>query len=161
MKIIFVFLAFVFLSFNSGQASIYSHGPAIEGQATIKIVFDVNIGEPEKLLVRMQLINQTFRELEEAGVKPVFVVAFRGKASRFVTRGDLYLPAEELHYKEKVQNWLGRFKEKGFVMEQCAIAASLLEIDIKDFVPLVRIVPNGYISLAGYQSQGYSFIPMD
>jgi len=35
------------------------------------------------------------------------------------------------------------------------------KIDTKDFLPQVKIVANGYISLVGYQSQGYAFLPMD
>ena len=64
----------------------------------------------------MRLIDQTFSELQEAGITPVFVVAFRGKASRFITRGTLYLPEEDQPYKQKMRDWLERFKEKGFTM---------------------------------------------
>ena len=161
MKAIFVLLVLFSLSLNPVQASSNIHGPALNGQKSIKIVFDVNVGEPRKLLLRMRLIDQTFSELEEAGITPIFVVAFRGKASRFDTKGALYLPEEDRPYKQKMRDWLVRFKEKGFAMEQCTTAANLLQIDIKDFVSSVTLVPNVYISLAGYQSQGYSLIPMD
>lgn len=161
MKVIFVLLVLVSLSFSPVQASSDLHGPALDGQKTIKIVFDVNVGEPERLLLRMRLIDQTFSQLQEAGITPVFVVAFRGKASRFITRGTIYLSEEDRPYKQKMLDWLERFKEKGFVMEQCITAANLLLIDTKDFASFVTLVPNGYISLAGYQSQGYSLIPMD
>ncbi len=161
MKVIFVLLVLALLSFKPVQASSYLHGSALDGQKTIKIVFDVNVGEPEKLLLRMQLIDQTYSELQEAGVTPVFVVAFRGEASRFITRGTLYLPDVYLPYKQKMREWLKRFKEKGFTMQQCIKAADLHMIDIKDLVSFVVPVRNGYISLAGYQSQGYSLIPMD
>ena len=161
MKVIFVLLALFSLSFSSVQASSDLHGPAIDGQKTIKIIFDVNVGEPEKLLLRMRLIDQTYSELQEAGITPIFVVAFRGKASRFITRGTLYLPEEDQPYKQKMRDWLVQFKEKGFAMQQCTKSADLLLIDPKDFVSFVTPVRNGYISLAGYQSQGYSLIPMD
>ena len=161
MKILLVVSVLFLLSFTAVQATPLLHGSAVEGQQTIKIIFDVNVGEPKKLLVRLRLIEQTFSELEEAGITPVFVVAFRGKASRFITSGEQYVSAENLPYQESVHKSLQRFKEKGFTLEQCAIAASLLRIDTGDFVSTVSVVPNGYISLAGYQSQGYSFIPMD
>ncbi len=161
MKVFSIVLLLFLLTLNPAQASSIDHGSAIDGLKSIKIIFDVNVGEPAKLLVRLRLIEQTFSELEEAGITPVFVVAFRGKASRFNTRGDLYVSTEDLPYKESVQNYLQRFKELGFGLEQCAIAANLLRIDTKDFVSLIKVVPNGYISLAGYQSRGYSFIPMN
>ncbi len=161
MKVIFVLLILFLFFFSPVQASSYLHGPAINGQKTIKIIFDVNVGEPEKLLLRMRLIDQTFSELQEAGIIPLFVVAFRGKASRFITRGGLYLPEEDRPYKQKMRDWLKLFKEKGITLQQCIIAADLLQIDTKDFVSFVTPVRNAYISLAGYQSQGYSLIPMD
>ena len=161
MKDIFTLLILISFSFKPVQAASNHLGPAIDGQKTIKIIFDVNIGEPKKLLFRMQLIDQTYNELQEAGIKPIFVVAFRGKASRFITRGALYLPEEARPYKQKMREWLKLFKEKGFAMQQCTKATDLLLIDIKDLVSFVKPIPNGYIALAGYQSQGYSLIPMD
>ncbi len=161
MKVIFVLLFLLSLSFSPVQASSNLYGPAIDGQKSIKIIFDVNVGEPEKLLFRMRLIDQTYSELQEAGITPVFVIAFRGEASRFITRGSLYLPEEDRPYKQKMREWLKRFKEKGFTMQQCTKATDLLLIDIKDLVSFVKPIRNGYISLAGYQSQGYSLIPMD
>ena len=46
-------------------------------------------------------------------------------------------------------------------LEQCRIAAGFEDIAIADFLPQVKLVANGYVSMIGYQSQGYSFVPMD
>jgi intracellular sulfur oxidation DsrE/DsrF family protein len=68
---------------------------------------------------------------------------------------------EDLPTKKKIHEWIQRFKERGIVMEQCRIAAGLLDIDAKDFLEQIEVVDNGYISMIGYQAQGYSQIPMD
>jgi hypothetical protein len=141
-------------------------GPAaktksLAGLNQIKFVVDVNVGNPKLLVLRMELLDRTYRQLVAAGMKPVVVVAFRGKASQFITKGDGYVAPEEKGAKREMKAWIERFKQTGFSIEQCAIAAELLEIDVKAFLPEVEVVENGYISLIGYQQQGYAFLPMD
>lgn len=134
---------------------------ALANLTTAKAYYDVNIGIPEKLLVRLELIDKTFDQLVEVGVKPDFIVGFRGKASDFVTKGKDYVLEEDLETKKKVHEWLTRFKERGIAIEQCKIAAGLRDIDAGDFLEHLEVVENGYISMIGYQAQGYSQIPMD
>lgn len=148
---------------------ITSPAQGIEGQVeqsllglkTVKIVVDMNVPDPELLVTRMRLLRRTFDDLVRAGIKPSVVVAFRGRASRYVTVGDKYVPQDEVELKGKVTEWVETFRELGFTLEQCGIAAELQKIDRKDFLPQLKVVENGYVSLVGYQNQGYAFLPMD
>ena len=45
-------------------------------------------------------------------------------------------------------------------MEQCRIAADMQGIPVTDFLSPLVVVDNGYISMIGYQSQGYSLVPI-
>lgn len=128
---------------------------------TIKIVWDVNVGDAKLLLRRLEMIDETYTQLMDAGVATTMVVAFRGEASRYVTRGAKYVEAEQEPTKTKIQGWIRQFSENGFRLEQCAIAARTWRIDPADFLPEVRLVQNGYISLAAYQNKGYALVPMD
>jgi intracellular sulfur oxidation DsrE/DsrF family protein len=134
---------------------------ALADLTSVKIVCDVNVGEAKLLLRRLELIDETYSQLIDAGVSPTIVVAFRGGASRYVTNGDKYVSAEDAAIKKEVQGWLVQFKQHGFRLEQCAIAAKAWKVDQADFVPAVTVVQNGYISLVAYQSRGYAFLPMD
>jgi intracellular sulfur oxidation DsrE/DsrF family protein len=134
---------------------------ALADLTSVKIVCDVNVGEAKLLLRRLELIDETYSQLIDAGVSPTIVVAFRGGASRYVTNGDKYVSAEDVAIKKEVQGWLVQFKQHGFRLEQCAIAAKAWKVDQADFVPAVTVVQNGYISLVAYQSRGYAFLPMD
>jgi intracellular sulfur oxidation DsrE/DsrF family protein len=71
------------------------------------------------------------------------------------------VPDEAKDAKREARQWIERFRKNGFAVEQCAIAAEMLDIDLKDFIPEVEIVQNGYVSIVGYQQQGYAFLPMD
>jgi intracellular sulfur oxidation DsrE/DsrF family protein len=150
------------LFLSSGVSAVAAEkARALQGQTSVNIVCDMNVGEPKLLLKRMELLDTTYRQIAASGAKTNVVVAVRGKASYFFTKGDDYVPAEAKDAKVKARSWIEKFKKNGFIIEQCAIAAEMHDIDLKDFLPQVEIVENGYVSLIGYQHQGYAYLPMD
>jgi intracellular sulfur oxidation DsrE/DsrF family protein len=153
--------AALLLAFRPAAAVEHADNSAIAGMTTAKAYYDVNVDTPAKLVKRLMLINTTHQQLVKAGVKPDFVVGFRGKASYFVTKGDDdYILEEDQADKQKVREWLERLKGLGIVLEQCLVAAELHDIDPEDFLPQMTLVGNGYISMIGYQARGYALIPM-
>lgn len=159
-KILWLIVCFALVALP-GRAEEYSNEQALSGVKGAKAYFDVNVGQPGKLLARLQTIYQTYNQLEEAGVTPDFVIGFRSTASKFVTRGEAYVQKNELADKQKVRSWVEQFQELGVSMEQCRIADSALRIDPKDILPAIKVVANGYISMIGYQVKGYALVPMD
>jgi intracellular sulfur oxidation DsrE/DsrF family protein len=139
----------------------FDDADALRGLKAVQIVADVNVGKPTLLLRRLELIDDTYTQLLDAGVTPTFVVAFRGGATKFVTRADGYVPAEHLAIKKEVQGWISQFAENGLVLEQCAIAARGQKVKASDILSSIKVVQNGYISLIGYQNRGYALLPMD
>jgi len=75
-------------------AGAFTNTRALKGLNTVKVVVDVNVGGPKLLLRRIELIDETYTQILDAGVKPVFVVAFRGPATRYVTRGKRHVAPE-------------------------------------------------------------------
>jgi len=142
-------------------AGAFTDTRALEGLTTVKVVVDVNVGTPKLLLRRIELIDETYTQLVDAGARPVFVVAFRGPATRYVTRGEGHVPPEHLAVKKKIQGWIGQFAENGFALEQCAIAARGQKVPSGDILPEINVVQNGYISLVAYQNKGFALLPMD
>lgn len=142
-------------------AGAFSDSRALEGLTTVKVVVDVNVGDPALLLRRIELIDETYTQLLDAGIKPVFVVAFRGPATRYVTRGEGYVAPEHAAVKKKIQGWIGQFHENGFTLEQCAIAARGQKVPAGDILSGITVVKNGYISLVAYQNKGFALLPMD
>jgi intracellular sulfur oxidation DsrE/DsrF family protein len=141
--------------------TVYDNNPGLKGLDKIQVYFDVNVKDDNLLAYRMELIDHTIRQMAEAGVEVAAVIGFRGGASRFITADDHYVLAEELANKKKVQDWVVYFSDRGTIIEQCAIGAEINQIELQDFLPEVKVVGNGYISMAGYQTRGYALIPMD
>jgi hypothetical protein len=142
-------------------AETYNNSNALTGVRETKVYFDVNVGEPAKLLNRLQLIDATYDQLVAAGISPLFVVGIRGKASNYFTRGDDYVLDTDLPVKRQIEAGIDRFKARHYRLEQCYIAAGLQDIDVVDFLPQLEVVASGYVSMIGYQSKGYAFVPMD
>ena len=142
-------------------ANQFTDANALKGLKIVKVICDVNVGDPKLLLRRMELIDETYTQLIDAGIQPSFIVAFRGPATKFVTRGSAYVPREHQAVKKEIQGWIFQFHENGFSLEQCAIAARGQKVSYDDFLPQITVVQNGYISIVAYQNKGYALLPMD
>lgn len=158
--IVAVCLAVFFAAPLTAQASV-DNSSALQDIKNVRVYFDASLKDDDLLVFRMELLDRTIRQMEEAGVDVSGVIGFRGGASRFITKEDHYVLEEQAGNKVKIQEWIRRFSQQGLVIEQCAVAAEILDIPVEDFLPEVKIVGNGYISLIGYQAQGYSVVPMD
>ena len=159
MKHILIVLLVVFPSMS--WAGNLDDKQALGDLTSLKMVCDVNVGEAKLLLRRLELIDETYSQLIDAGVTPTVVVAFRGGASLFVTRGVKYVDPRDAGTKKEIQGWIDQFSQHGFRIEQCAIAAKAQKVDQADFLPAVTVVQNGYISIVAYQARGYAMLPMD
>ena len=126
-----------------------------------RVYFDVSIGEPEKLALRLGLIEKTRDDLIAAGLTPRIVVGIRGKASNFFTRGEDYVLESDLAVKKKILAQVVRLKAMGLRLEQCGLAADMQGIARTDFLPQLEMVGNGYVAMITYQGQGYAYVPMD
>jgi len=60
-------------------AAQFNNEKALKGLSSVKIVCDVNVGDPDLLLTRMYFLDETYSQLLDAGVTPTIVVAFREK----------------------------------------------------------------------------------
>ncbi len=159
-----IIIAVVFaglLAAPSTSQTVYENNPGLKGLDKIQVYFDVNVKDDNLIVYRMELIDRTIRQMAEGGVEVAAVIGFRGGASRFITADDHYVLAEELGNKKKIQDWVVYFSDRGTTIEQCAIAAETNQIDLNDFLPEIKVIGNGYISMAGYQTHGYALIPMD
>jgi hypothetical protein len=163
-KILLIMATMLFIStglYADSQSDRYNNDKALKGLTETKAYFDVTIGEPKLLLIRLQLIEKTYQQLVTAGVTPAFVVGIRGKASIFFTRGKDYVLDIDLPEKEQIAAMAKKFNALKIPIEQCRIAAGFEDIDPADFLPEVELVANGYVSMIGYHSQGYGFVPID
>ena len=135
---------------------------ALAGLREAKVIFDITTGDAKKLLSRLELIEETRDGMLKQGVKPRFVLAFRGPASLLVQKDQNRIKLEDLEVAAKIAQKIGAMsKDKDYTLEQCAVANRYLKIKNEDTIPELHVIGNSFISIAGYQNKGYSYIPID
>jgi intracellular sulfur oxidation DsrE/DsrF family protein len=148
----------------AGLTPAYSEAPldtaALSGLKEVKIAFDVQNGNSTALLTQLQVIEETRESLIKQGIKPSIIVGFRGPASKLVQTDVSKIPAEDRENAAKIAGKIRALQTAEGVagMEQCAIATRIAGTDPEKLLPGIKVVGNGWISLAAYQAKGYSYI---
>lgn len=125
---------------------------ALSGLTAASVIFDVRVPDLEKLVFNLRLFDETFDGMEKQGVKADMIVAFRGPGVRLLTAPALDEEALEL---------FRTLKRKGVRFEACAVAMRMFKADPSKLLPEVKLVPNGFYSLIGYQKRGYATIAIN
>jgi len=133
---------------------------ALAGIKEGKIAFDIHEGNPKLLLARLNIIDETRQSLIQQGVKPSFILAFRGPATKLVQTDQDKIKPEDRELAAKVAAKIKEMSKAPGVdgFEQCAVASRTQETKTELVLPEVRVVGNGFISLMAYQSRGYAYI---
>ena len=59
---------------------------------------------------------------------------------------------------KKFQDTLRKMQSEGVKVEVCQYALKVLKVDPKTIIPEVSQVGNGFVSIVGYQAQGYEVV---
>jgi intracellular sulfur oxidation DsrE/DsrF family protein len=125
---------------------------ALNGLDTGKVIFDVRISDPEKMIFNLELIKETFVGMQRQGVKPVMIATFRGPGVKLLTREGT---------TDEIRDLVAELKKKGVRIEVCAVATRVFKVDNSSLIPDVVLVGNVLTSLIGYQNKGYALIPVN
>ena len=136
---------------------------ALKGVKSVKTVFDVSQGSPQTANIVFWAVNnvnddKSVRALSEP---PQVAVVFHGPAVKMIS-------TDRSGFKESDNEALDRFatlvqemKKDGVTFEVCDYALKVMGVDPETVLPEVDHVGNGFISIAGYQAQGYSVITIN
>ncbi len=126
----------------------------------MKLAFDFTDASPVVLLNKLNNVDVTRKQLIESGITPKIVMTFRGNASFFTQtnlgavkeaeRADALQVAAKLRELKKAPGVQG--------LEQCNLPLADRKLKPADLMQEVKLVPNGWIALGGYQQQGYAYI---
>lgn len=133
---------------------------ALQGVTQGRVVFDINISEPKKLPLYLMVIDETISDLERQGVKPEVILAFRGKAVALISTDRERFELTDLPDVEKAAAQLEALQKRGVRMEACSVATRVFGVDNATLLPGIKPVGNTFVSLIGYQAQGYATIPV-
>ena len=135
---------------------------ALAGIKTGKVIWDVTLSNPSRLLFVMKVIDETYDDLVKQGVKPDMVFTFHGRVLKLISSQPIELDIDEEAAQEELLELISTLSKKpGVKMESCSIASRILNIDNDTIIPEVKPVGNTFVSLIGYQQKGYSLIPIN
>lgn len=134
---------------------------ALSGVTVGKVVWDVNIGDARKLVLYLQVIQETYDDLVRQGATPEMVFAFRGRSVKLISTDREDVPLEGHMHLDAVAELLADLNARPSVhMEACSVACRLFEVKTEDLLPKITAVGNTFVSLIGYQAKGYAVIPI-
>jgi intracellular sulfur oxidation DsrE/DsrF family protein len=145
-------------------APVYAEAPkdqaALAGLKEVKVAFDLQNGDGKILLKQLEVIDETRQSLIDQGVKPQFVLTFRGPATALVQIDQSQIKPENRDYASKIAEKIHALRAADGIdsIEQCAVAVRLSGTKPENVVPDVKVVGNGWISLMAYQAKGYGYI---
>jgi intracellular sulfur oxidation DsrE/DsrF family protein len=152
--------AVVFASPVLGAHAYAADDNPVAGLKDAKVAFDITAGEPGRMLLILNTIDETREGFLKQGVTPHFVLAFRGPAS-LLTQSDVSrLKPEARETAGRVAAKLKQLRATPGIerLDQCSIAMRGQKVDRAQVLPEVTIVENGWITLVGYQAKGYAYI---
>jgi intracellular sulfur oxidation DsrE/DsrF family protein len=133
---------------------------ALTGLSEVKVGFDLKDGDGKLLLSRLEIIDETRNQLIQQGVKPHFILAFRGPATKLIQTDATLIKPEDREMAAKIAAKIKQMSASPGVegFEQCAVAVREQKTDVAKVLPEIRVVGNGFISLMAYQAKGYAYI---
>lgn len=164
MKRFFVNLAtLVLLAFHglAPAAAPIDDRAALRGVKSGKGVFLIDFTEPRKTAFYLDIIRGTHAGFQRQGVKPDLVIVYIGPTVRFLTR----TPDEELVIDhdpslQAIAEHVQALHALGVRQEVCSIATRVFKVDNANLLPGLSLVGDGFISLIGWQTQGYKLVPL-
>lgn len=163
MKRIFIRLATLVLLAFSGFAlsSPINDSHALQGVTQGKGVFLIDFADPKKTAFYLDIIKGTHAGMLRQGVKPDFVIVYIGPTVRFLTTApDGELDLEHGDSLKAIASHVKALNDLGVRHEVCAVATRVFNVDNATILPGMQLVGDGFISLIGWQTQGYKLVPL-
>jgi intracellular sulfur oxidation DsrE/DsrF family protein len=150
-------VAFILVSSGSMAAD---DKAALADLKDVKVGFDLKEGGGKLLLNRLEIIDETRQSLIQQGVKPHFIIAFRGPATKLVQTNPALIKLQDREMATKIAQKIKEMSASSGIegFEQCAVAAREQGTNVEMVLPEIRVVGNGFISLMAYQAKGYAYI---
>jgi uncharacterized protein len=136
---------------------------ALEGVKSLKTVFDVTHGSPQTANIVFWAVNNVNDDgsVRALSQPPQIVVVFHGPSVKMISTDRSGFKESDHEELDKFTNTIRQMKASGVNFEVCDYALKVMGVDPKTVMPEVDHVPNGFISIAGYQAQGYSVITIN
>jgi intracellular sulfur oxidation DsrE/DsrF family protein len=136
---------------------------ALNGVKKVKAIFDVSMASPVAAPLVFWAVRNVYEDKNVSTLPeiPEVAVVFHGPAVKLIsTNRDGYSEKEKKSLDEFAE-MIHQMKQDGAKMEVCLYAAKVFGVDPNSILPEIDHVGNGFISVVGYQAQGYSVVAVN
>ena len=136
------------------------YSDAFKGVSQVKALFDVSAGSAFRLNLVFWAVRDVYKDKTVNGLAkaPEVAVVFHGPVVKLLSTDKKHYKQQNQEEVKKFQDTLRQMKADGVKVEVCQYALKVLKVDPKTVIPEINQVGNGFVSIAGYQAQGYDVI---
>ena len=155
---VFVLSAGFLVGLNQSAMADYEN--AFKGVKQVKAIFDVSAGSAKFSNVVFWAIENVYQDKASKSLAnpPMAAVVFHGPAVKLLSTDAAHHKDQDAAEVKKFHELLTKMKKDGVKIEVCAYALKVLGVDPATVIPAVDKVGNGFISIVGYQHQGYAVV---
>jgi intracellular sulfur oxidation DsrE/DsrF family protein len=145
-----------------GQSASDAPYESLKGLTGLEVAFDLRLDSPKKTALFLKLIHMTYKDKDLANMAapPRFVVVFNGESVTLISEDKDRFAREDRVFLQEIANRITLMAKDGIKLEGCVAAATIFNVDPESFLSEIEDVNNAWISLAGYQAQQISVIPI-
>jgi len=156
-----VLLLVLFSIAAQAENRVINDAAALAGLQTGKGVFLVDIDDAKKLNFYLQVIQGTYKGMKQQGVEPDFVLVYIGPSVKYLTTSaSAKVEKNAAGVLLEIESNVEALAGLGVRQEVCAVAMRAFGIDNESVLAGLTLVGDGFISLIGYQAQGYQLVPV-
>ena len=135
---------------------------ALEGVTSVRAVYDLRTATPERTARYLDLMHQLLTDDSFTAIteRPDFAVVVCGAAITHISKNRDGFSVEDQDALNQIAETVAAMAADGITVEACLYVARRLGVDPGSFLSGVNPVGNGWISLIGYQTKGYSLVPV-
>lgn len=159
-RVFCLFFTVAIVTLLSTNAFAGGYDNAMKGVNGYDAVFEVSQGDPKVANIVFWAVKDSYEVSEVKVLKkaPRIVVVFHGPAVKLISSDKKPFNTGEWAEIEKFQETLRQMKKDGVKLEVCLYAAKVMGVDKATIMPEIDQVGNGFVSVIGYQMQGYAVV---
>lgn len=141
-------------------ASAADYEDALKDVKQVKAVFDYTQKSATISNILVWPIQDVYKDetVKSLPSAPMVSVVFHGPAVKLLSTDASHHEGQDATEVKKFQEALTQMKEDGVKLEVCSYALQVLKVDPNTVIAAVDKVPNGFVSVVGYQAQGYEVV---
>ncbi|MFO7767328.1 MAG: DsrE family protein [Pelovirga sp.] len=152
----------VVILFTFGITPVFASGyaSAFNGITTYNAVYQFTSGDPGVANRVFWAVKNSYEDttVRDLGLKPNIVVVFHGPVVNLLSTNLAIFPDEVRGNVEQFQATIRQMKQDGVKFEVCLYAVKMAGVDEQTILPEIDPVDNGFVSVIGYQMQGYAVV---